>query len=131
MVLLLINATGALFGGANLIIHPDGGSMKLSMEWLRYTPFDNYLIPGIILVIANGVFSVAAFVAAYFKVGRYPLYFFAQGAILTGWIVIQILLIRTIIGLHFVMGGIGILLMICGWLLRSKEAGKQANVIKL
>ncbi len=115
LLLLLITAIGAIYGGTNLITHTDGSGLKLSVEWLKYTPFDNYLIPGIILLVANGLLSLVAFLAVCFNAGRYPLYVFAQGVILTIWILVQVLLIRTVIGLHFIMGGIGIMLMICGW----------------
>ena len=56
--LLLFNGVGALYGGWNLIAHPDGSSIDLSMSWLKHTPFQNYRIPGIILFIANGLCSI-------------------------------------------------------------------------
>ena len=66
-VLLLFNGVGALFGGWSLIVHPDGSGLQLSMDWLRHTPFPDYLIPGVILFIANGLFSVYVFMSILLK----------------------------------------------------------------
>lgn len=115
-VLLLFNGIGALFGGWSLIIHPDGSGLQLSMDWLRHTPFSDYLIPGIILFFANGLFSVFVFVSILIPLRGYPVLIMTQGAILTGWIVIQMALIRTVDFLHVLFGSIGIVLFILGWM---------------
>jgi hypothetical protein len=47
----------------------------------------------------------------------------AQGAILTGWIIIQILLIQTIYPLHIIMGSVGIALIVIGWLHKKYSRG--------
>jgi hypothetical protein len=116
-ILLLFNGVGALYGGWSLIVHPDGSGLQLSMDWLRHTPFPDYLIPGFILFIANGLFSVFVFIAILLKLKNYCWLIMAQGAILVGWIVIQMALIRTIDFLHILFGSIGIALFIVGWML--------------
>ena len=116
-LLLFFNGAGALFGGWNLMIHPDGSSLQLSMDWLKHTPFPDYLIPGIMLFIANGLFSVFVFIAILLKLRNYYWLVMVQGAILAGWIVIQMALIRTIDFLHVLFGSIGIALFIVGWIL--------------
>lgn len=116
-ILLLFNGIGALYGGWNLMMHPDGSSIELTPAWLLHTPFNNYFIPGMVLFVANGLFSLVAFAAMVFKHRFYPWLIMAQGAILAGWIVIQMLLIQTVYFLHYVMGGTGITLLIVGYLL--------------
>ena len=116
-LLLFFNGAGALFGGCNLMIHPDGSSLQLSMDWLKHTPFPDYLIPGIMLFIANGLFSVFVFIAILLKLRNYYRLVMVQGAILAGWILIQMALIRTIDFLHVLFGSIGIALFIVGWIL--------------
>lgn len=116
-ILLFFNGVGALFGGWNLMIHPDGSSLQLSLDWLKHTPFPDYLIPGIILFIANGLFSIFVFIAIVLKLRNYYWLVMVQGAILAGWIVIQMALIRTIDFLHVLFGSIGIALFIVGWML--------------
>lgn len=116
-ILLFFNGVGALFGGWNLMIHPDGSSLQLLLDWLKHTPFPDYLIPGIILFIANGLFSIFVFIAIVLKLRNYYWLVMVQGAILAGWIVIQMALIRTIDFLHVLFGSIGIALFIVGWML--------------
>ncbi len=111
-ILLLFNGIGAIYGGVNLISHPDGSSIQLSSDWLKHTSFHDYFFPGIILLVANGLFSIVAFIALLFRLKNYLWLVMAQGAILTGWIVIQIILIQTIYFLHIILGSVGITLII-------------------
>lgn len=115
--LLLFNGIGALYGGWHLIMHPDGSSIQLSMDWLEHTPFKDYLIPGIVLFIANGLFSIVVLCTLILKFRHYAWYIMVQGAILTGWIVIQVLMVQTIYFLHIILGIVGLLLIIIGALL--------------
>jgi hypothetical protein len=60
IVLLLFIGIGALSSGAMLFLSPDGSLLGMSMDLLAGSPFGNYLIPGIVLFIFIGVFSVLA-----------------------------------------------------------------------
>jgi len=122
-VLLLINGIGAVYGGGNLITYPDGSSLQLSLDWLRHTPFHDYFIPGIILFVANGLFSILIFISMLFNLKNYSRLVIFQGVILSGWIVIQIFLIQTIYFLHIIMGSIGLTLFLLGILQMRKENG--------
>jgi len=115
LLLLLVNGTGAIYGGTHLILHPDGSSLGMSLEFLNHTPFQNYLIPGITLFIANGICSFMVILSLILNRRNYPLFVIAQGMILTGWIIIQVFLIQTIHLLHIFLGSIGMLLIILGW----------------
>lgn len=126
-VLLICNGAGALFGGWNLMLYPDGSSIQLSMDWLKHTPFPDYRIPGVILFTAIGLFSVVAFFALLLKTARYPLLVLLQGVLLTGWIIIQMALIRTVDFLHILFGAIGIVLMIVGWKLIQYDQQAAAH----
>jgi hypothetical protein len=124
-LLLVFNGTGALYGGGNLILHPDGSSIQLSAHWLEHTPFPNYLIPGIVLFIANGLFSLYVLICLLVNNRHYPWLVIAQGVILSGWIIIQVLLIRTVYFLHIILGLVGVALMLLGRL-QMKKAGIHA-----
>jgi hypothetical protein len=115
VVLLLLNILGAIYGGYNLIIHPDGSSLQLSTGWLQYTPFSDYLIPGIILITVNGFFGIFVLVTLIIRHRMYPWFVVTQGALLTGWILIQMIMIRTVIAIQVVFGIIGVLLILLGW----------------
>lgn len=126
-VLLLFNGTGAIYGGWNLIIHPDGSSIQLSLDLLKHGPFQNYLIPGIVLFIANGLFSFVAIFAMLFHLRNNYLLIMAQGAILTGWIIIQIFLIQTVYFLHFILGGVGLTLLLLGMIKRKSDLERNTK----
>lgn len=121
--LLVFNGVGALYGGLHLISDPSGKSLELSVNWLRYSPFKDYLIPGIILFISNGLFSLIVLWQQWFNKKRSSLYVIAQGLILLGWIFIQILLIRTVYFLHIIMGAAGLALALLGWLQYRLNSG--------
>jgi small-conductance mechanosensitive channel len=63
LVLLAFLGVGALGGGAFLLIDPSGTSMQWSLEALSGSPFQNYLIPGLLLFTVFGVGSVVVMVA--------------------------------------------------------------------
>ena len=56
--LLVINGLCALWGGGALIYDPTGEFLQLSADFIKNSPFPNYLIPGIILFVANGLLSL-------------------------------------------------------------------------
>jgi hypothetical protein len=117
--LLLFNGAGALYGGLNLMTHPDGSSMHLSLSWLQHSGFDDFLIPGILLFVTNGLFSLFIFATLLFKYRNTAWLIICQGAILSGWIIIQVIIIRTIVPLHVVLAIFGLLLIVCGYMLRT------------
>lgn len=53
-LLLLFLSVGALYGGGALIIKPDGSLLHMQ-PWLSKIPFPDFLIPGIILFVLNGL----------------------------------------------------------------------------
>ncbi len=120
-LLLLFNGLGAIYGGWNLMFHPDGSSIQLSMEWLKYSNFENYFIPGLVLFIANGVNSLLAFMVLVLNLKNFHWLIILQGVILCGWIFIQILLIQNVYFLHYIMVGVGIFLIGIGYLLSRKD----------
>ncbi|MEP7233678.1 MAG: hypothetical protein ABI778_00150 [Ignavibacteriota bacterium] len=119
--LLLMNGVGAVYGGWMLISHPDGSGFGMPLSILQYSPFTDFFIPGIILFIVNGLGSLLVFVLLFRRVRKYEWYVIGEGAILTGWIFIQVILIRGVGAPHFIFGAIGLLLIITGWLLGRKE----------
>jgi hypothetical protein len=55
----LFLAVSALFGGWVLMKDPTGGIIYMPVENMKYSPFSDYLIPGIILFVFNGLFNLA------------------------------------------------------------------------
>ncbi len=126
VLLLLLNGTGAVYGGWQLIAHPDGSGLSMTVEYLRYSPFKDYFIPGLVLFIANGLGSFAVLLAIALRYRRAAWLIMAQGAVLCGWIGIQLCMVRIVYYLHFVMGATGVLLLVCGALLYRIQKKKHS-----
>lgn len=60
-----INAT---YGGVLLILKPDGSLLGMQKGWLDKSPFNNYLIPGLLLLIFLGIFSILTFIGLVKKI---------------------------------------------------------------
>lgn len=58
--LLLFNAVGAFYGSYMLIADPAGVEIGLPPGMLEGSPFHNYLVPGLVLLLVNGVLPATA-----------------------------------------------------------------------
>src|SRR5687767_12834485 len=125
--LLLFNGLNAIGSGWFLMTDPTGVTLGMSTVFLEHSPFNNFLIPGIILFVAIGLFSIAAAVFAILRSVYYAKLVFFQGIILTGWIIIQMMLLRRTNFLHILFGAIGILLVVFGIVLEESPSKNQVN----
>jgi len=66
-VLQIFIGITAVQGGFGLVSDPSGNKMHVPLELLRNSPFINYLIPGLILLIVNGVGNVLAGIVTFFR----------------------------------------------------------------
>lgn len=112
--LLLINGTAAMYGGWSLMTDPSGVQIGLPSNWILHIPFRDYFIPGVALFIVNGVFSIIAAVAVMSRSRGYEKFVIAQGALLTVWILVQVMMVRATEFLHFAMAGIGLTMLALG-----------------
>lgn len=55
ILLQLLLGVGAVFGGAALIIDPSGIMIQIPLYLLENSPFSNFLVPGIMLLVVLGV----------------------------------------------------------------------------
>ena len=118
MILLFFNGISAIFGGVGLMSDPSGASMRMPLEFLKNTPFKDFLIPGIILFTFNGILSILIFVLTSIKVKRYTWLIIFEGCVLTIWLTVQIIMIGKFYPpLHVPYYLVGILLIITGSLL--------------
>jgi hypothetical protein len=117
ILLLAFNVGGALYGGFSLVNDPSGSDIGLSLDLLSQTPFVDYKIPGIVLLAVNGGFCSVVLLYTIFKWRGFEKLLIIQGLLLTGWIVIQMLMINMIFILHFVLGGCGVYFFFAGLML--------------
>lgn len=112
--LLLFTGINALIAGSMFIVDPSGSKIGMTTDYLRTSPFTDFLIPGIILLVVNGLFNVFAALAVTRNNPMSPILVILQGLMLSGWIIIQIILVQDFNLLHFVMLLIGIGLIFLG-----------------
>ena len=74
LFLLILLGLGALYGGGTLIISPSGELLGMPLSMLDPSPFNNFLIPGIILFAFLGVVPIGVTFALIKK----PEYKFAE-----------------------------------------------------
>lgn len=93
LVFQSFNGLSGLLGGFMLTNDPTGSSLTMKQEWLLNTPFDNFLIPGIILLIVNGFGNVLGFIISIMKYRNYSIVGSLFGIIMMIWITTQVILI--------------------------------------
>jgi hypothetical protein len=122
IILLLVNAISALLGGWGLMSDPSGESLEMPLRFLEHSPFENFLVPGIILFITNGLFSLIFAVMALLKFMNYSWLVIFQGFILVIWLIIQIIMIREFYApLQVLYFCVGLLLIATGWILARQD----------
>lgn len=60
-IIVLFQAASGIYGGIALITDPTGESLDMPITFLRGTPFNNYLIPGLILFTLLGALPAITF----------------------------------------------------------------------
>jgi hypothetical protein len=87
VTLELVLAGGALFGGIGMLVDAGGGALGLPADLLDGTPFHSFLIPGITLLVLNGLLPT---VVAILTIRRRAIADYGHLAValaLAGWIV--------------------------------------------
>ncbi|MDR3726348.1 MAG: hypothetical protein P4K86_04825 [Terracidiphilus sp.] len=121
MAVLVFLCLSAIAGAVPMILDPSGRMMHMPLSLLEHSPFHTFLIPGIILLLANGVLSLVVLVAAARRWPRYAWAVALQGCILTGWIVVEVILLHLLIWAHYVYGAIGLALIVLGLVLARES----------
>lgn len=116
ILLQLLLGIGALFGGGGLILDPSGELIQMPFSILEHTPFDSFLVPGIILftvlgilplIISFGLITKKEWKAAdrlnLFRDRHWSWSFSLYiGFVLIGWITIQMYMINGVALLHVI-----------------------------
>ena len=112
----LFTAFGALYGGGLMIADPTGARIGFPPGLLVRTPFESYLIPGLVLLLVNGLGMLAGALALILGWPHAVHVALALGALLTGWITVQYLMIGAVSPLQPVMLVTGLLLLVTAWM---------------
>lgn len=120
IVLLVLVAINALVAGYLFMSDPRGTPMGISTELLKYTSFTSFFVPGLVLFIVNGLFALFTALAMIRFWPFCAFLLFCQGVLLSGWILIQVILLREFNMLHASLGLIGLFFVAVGLLLMGK-----------
>ena len=102
-----------------MISDPGGQAFNLPMSLLENSPFNDFIIPGILLTIIGAINLFAVFFNMQRQFNRYN-WSMAGGVLVSGWIVIQMILVQDFYWLHFVLLLAGILIMLISLQLKGK-----------
>ncbi|PEN13181.1 hypothetical protein CRI94_11090 [Longibacter salinarum] len=90
---VLFQGVSGLAGGIGLILDPSGASLAIPIEWLDGSPFDSYLMPGVILFIVLGLYPVVVWYGIRQRWQGAWLASLSVGFALVVWIGVEILVI--------------------------------------
>jgi hypothetical protein len=93
MALEIFLGVGALAGGATLIVGSRGELIPLPVSALHGSPFDTYLVPGLILFGVLGLGPLVAAVLAWRRHPLAPLAAFVAGVTLLIWLSVEIAIV--------------------------------------
>jgi len=110
----------SVVGAVPMVLHPHGEPWQMPQSFLEHSPFHSYLIPGIILLLANGVLSFFVLYRAIQRWAGYGWWVALQGCVLCGWIAVEVAMLRIAVWPHYLYGCIGLLLIGSGLALRRE-----------
>ena len=128
IVTLIFTGLSGVIGAIPLIVNPGGEPWSMPQSLLQYSPFHSYLVPGIILLIANGLLS---FWALWMTVSRRPgfgWWVIVQGVVLVGWLIVEVAMLRLVIWPHYMYGAVAIALVTSGMVIVRTDASQEVAV---
>ncbi len=124
-VLQILIGLGAVAGGLGLALEPSGANLGMQVEALSGSPFPNYLIPGIVLLVVNGLGSLAGGIASLVRYRYAAEIAAALGIFLILWIVIQVAMIGLVSWLQPLYFALGAIELALGLLWRKAAQGAR------
>lgn len=120
VLLLFFTGLNALYAGFLFMLDPSGNKMGMSIAYLSDSGFPSFFLPGLILFLVNGVVAVLTAMLTITEQKYYPYFIGVQGILLSGWIIIQVLLVHDFNFLHALMLVIALILLISALVLGKK-----------
>jgi hypothetical protein len=108
-VLEMIVALGAIPSGISMILTPDGSGMGLDVAWLERSPFESFLVPGIFLLVFNGILQLMGAWLTFRRSTVAGIFGVAVGLVLIFWLLAQIYYLELTHFLQVVFFVIGLL----------------------
>lgn len=131
VTLEILLGVGALYGGSQFIVAPDGHLLGLKTSMLNGSPFRSYLGPGILLFSFIGVAPMLAAAITLRRRAAAPLAAVAVGLILIGWISAEMVMLAGISSLlwaFYLLLGACITAVGVAWRVQRKAARPARNI---
>lgn len=114
LILMLFQGASGLYGGGALVLDPSGTFLQMPPGLLDGSPFDTYLIPGIILLLILGIFPLIVFYGVWKRRAWSWAGAFLVSIALIIWIVVEIAMIgyHSEPPLQLIYGVVGVALLI-------------------
>jgi hypothetical protein len=116
-ILLIFVAANAFAGGYYGLL----GAKGIPIEWLRNSPFNNYFIPSVILIVIIGSSSLFAGIAVLMKFRTGDLIAYTAGGILMVWLAVELFIIGYVSWMQPATAIVGILILSLAWLMQKGE----------
>jgi hypothetical protein len=120
---------GAMAGGSAAISNP-AAPLGISSDSLKLGPFEDFLIPGLVLFIVIGIGNIAAAFIVRKKARYHGVYSGAMGATLMGWIVVQCVILQAVAALHVIFFLIGAVQGLLAFALLFRQNAFPANIAR-
>jgi hypothetical protein len=127
--LCLFAGLTAIWGGLELVLSPDGSFMKLPLSFLEHTPFNDFLIPGLLLAVFVGGINTLAGVLQLRRHPRADAEAMVSGAALATWIVMEVALIRHVHWLDVAYFALGLAILAIATV-RERRAGQLVSTAR-
>jgi hypothetical protein len=114
IVALVFLSISAIVGSNPMLAHPNDEPWRMPQTLLQYSPFHSYLIPGIILLVANGLLSLWVLWLTVRKHPGYGQWMIAQGCVLLGWLIVEVVMLRLVAWPHYFYSVVALVLVVSG-----------------
>jgi len=111
---LVFLGLSGIVGAIPLLVHPTGEPWAMRQSLLRHSPFQSYLIPGIILLVANGLLILWVLWLTLRRHSGYGWRVAAQGCVLMGWLIVEMVMLRLVVWPHYLYGVVALVLVVAG-----------------
>lgn len=127
MALISANAIAA---GVAFIADPTGSLLGMTTLLLQYSPFENFLVPGIVLLVLNGVIPGIAFILALTRHRTHLFWMKITSVLILGWIMVQAVMLRELYIMHYGVAATGLLILIYAGVAQDKQEVYQPMKMK-
>jgi uncharacterized membrane protein (GlpM family) len=118
VALLIFLSVGAFVGAIPMLVSPSAtqwGLMPVSI--LKNSPFTSFFIPGLILLVSNGLMPLVALRLIFARKPSAGAWTALQGCVLFGFLSVECWMLRVVAIWHLLYAAVAVAIFVCGLLL--------------